>query len=246
MARTGARLCRWSRPRLSDGGAANGGIHPRARSGGDSRLDGCDDGERSSTRSLPPGRRASRQTFHGRRWGQGFSRAGAARRLPRRVRADDEWARPRPHRWDARQARVHSRNTHRPHDATGCGSARAHRLRAHWPDRGDRSSRSQAIRTAECDRHRRGDSSHRLQHHEQEARGGPDRPRARREAGIGIVHPRPRAGARSRADDDRARCRSRLSRRRARHSHGPPAGSRLWKRPRGRGGDTRAPRGGAS
>src|SRR5256885_2001021 len=167
----------------------HGGLLPRA-------------GRRSRAACLPRGdaalraRRGSFRHFRteGRqaldRWRgrQDLAAAGAARGCLRSARSDGERARSRTHRRHARQAGEHPGFSRRPAALALRRAGRDGRRVPHRPDGRDRPRRPQAVCAAR--RHRDGgiDPAHRLEHPQQEARGGHRRARPRREGGTGRLH----------------------------------------------------------
>ena len=135
----------------------------------------------------------------------------------------DERPRPRPHRRDARQARVDPRLRRRAvgrrvHHAGEDGRARDHR-----PDRRPRAGGQAALRAPRRDRDGRHPAADRLLDHVEEDRGRRRRDRARREGRRRRVHEDARRRPRARRDDARARAARRPRGRLPAHRHGSTA-----------------------
>ena len=149
--------------RLPDVRAPDGHRAARDDAGGDRRADRRDGPVGRPRRPIRACRcrDAGRQAQHRRRRRQDVARPGAARGRLRRARADDVGPRPRPHRRHARQARGHSRVSHRRCRSRSCGSAS--------PTIGcaligqtsrDRAGRPEALRAARRHRHGREHPAH--------------------------------------------------------------------------------------
>ena len=245
MVRPRRRLHGRARARLPDGGAAHGGLFPRARAAGARGPHGRDARIGAAPRVRRVGHAAYRQALHGRRRRQGVARARAARRRLRRRGADDVGSGTRAHGRDARQAGGDPRLPHPPVPGRDQGAGHEAVLRHDRPDPGDRPGRRQALRPARCHWYGGGDSPHRRQHHVQEARGGAHGPRDRREAGRRRLPPCPQGRPGARAHDDRAGRGSRLPHGRAAHRDGSPARPGLRQLARDGRGDPRAARRGS-
>ncbi len=164
----------------------DGGLLPRPRRRRARRADRRDDalGQRARV-----GRRTrARQALDRRRRRQGLAAARADRRRLRRQGADDLRPRARPHRRDARQARLDPglRDRARPRAAAPRGGGG--RLRDHRPDAGAGAGRPPPLRAARRDRHGRVDPADRRLDPVQEAGRRPRRAGDGRQGGIRRVH----------------------------------------------------------
>ena len=141
-----------------------------------------------SARSLSLFRQEGRQALDRRRGRQDLACAGAACRGRGRGCSHDQRPRLGTHRRHAGQARSHPRLQRESSRRTISPRARNLWLRHDWPDRRDRSRRSQALRAARCDRHRRKSVSDLRLHHEQETRRRHRRARARCKDRLWRIH----------------------------------------------------------
>ena len=196
-ARAGARRPGRADPRLRarrgsglpDGRVLHGRLLPRTLRGRDVRAHGRDDQERRDDRPERSARpQGGRQALDRRRRRQDVAGGRPDRRRLRGAAREDERSRARPHRRDARQARVDPRI---PHRADARRVRRSGARGRHGDRRADGrpgAGRQAALRAARCDRDRRPDLADRRLDHVEEAGRRCAGDRARRQGRRRRVH----------------------------------------------------------